>query len=242
MSVAVTIIPVLGDHMNYAYLLEADNGETAIIDPGEAGPVIEELERRNLSLTYVINTHHHWDHTDGNEALIKKYGAQLAGPENEQHVISGLNITLSEQKRFMFGSESVQTLLTPGHTAGHICLYFPDSKLLFTGDALFLMGCGRLFEGTAKEAWLGLKKLLALPDDTLIYCGHEYTRGNAGFCLKIEPDNESLKQRIKHVKTLTDQRKPTVPATLKEEKETNVFLRAGSMERYAQLRELRNKY
>ena len=236
----VTIIPVLKD--NYTYLLRSDNGQTAIVDPGEAGPVIEELERQGLTLDYVLNTHHHWDHTDGNAELIKHTGAKLVGPASETQRIEAMDILLDESSRFEFGGETVTILETPGHTSGHICFYFPESKLVFTGDTLFLMSCGRLFEGTAEEMWSSLTKVMSLPEDTLIYCGHEYTVSNAEFCLHVEPDNQDLIHRYEYVKDLRADGKPTMPATVEIEKKTNVMVRAGSAERFKEIRDLKDNF
>jgi len=235
----ITIIPVLND--NYAYLLEAED-ITAILDPGEAGPVIHTLEEKNLRLDYILNTHHHYDHTDGNMEIKQKYGAQIVGPAKDAHRIAGMDIELSEGDEFSLGGENAQIFETPGHTLGGICFYFPESKAAFTGDTLFSMGCGRLFEGTPAQMWDSLQKIMALPDDTNIYCGHEYTRDGAAFCLTIEPDNEDLKQRMKEVNALRANGKPTIPVTLSIEKKTSAFLRAGSGERFAEIRELRNNF
>lgn len=241
MTIDVQIIPILGDMMNYTYLLRGDNGETAIVDPGDAPPVIAELERQNLKLDFVINTHHHWDHTDGNAELLEKYNAKLVGPAAEESLIGALDIALQDGDRFPFGGEAFETLSTPGHTAGHICLYAPKSNIVFTGDTLFLMGTGRLFEGTAETMWRSLQKLAALPPETKIYCGHEYTQALGQFCLKIEPDNEDLKNRMEHVKELRRAKKPTIPGTIGEEIKTNAFLRAGSAENFAKIRTLKNQ-
>ncbi|MCB1839115.1 MAG: hydroxyacylglutathione hydrolase, partial [Alphaproteobacteria bacterium] len=184
----VTIIPVLED--NYAYLLRSQDRLTAVVDPGEAGPIIDYLEANALTLDYILNTHHHGDHTAGNAALKKKYGSTVLGPEKERGRIPVLDRGLSEGEVFSFGQEEMKIMETPGHTLGAICFYFPDSLCLFTGDTLFLMGCGRLFEGTPAQMYQSLKKIAALPDDVLIYCGHEYTLEATDFCLSIEPDNE----------------------------------------------------
>ena len=234
----VTLIPVYKD--NYSFLLEAEDGSTAVVDPGEAEAVIDYCEDHGLKLDYVINTHHHWDHVDGNAALIKQYGAKLAAPAAETDRISGIDIPLSEAENFSFGGEIVQILETPGHTRGHICLYFPESKKVFTGDTLFLMGCGRLFEGTPEQAWNSLNKLMALPGETEVYCGHEYTLASAKFCMSIEPDNEDLKARYKAMKELRRKKRPTVPGTIEDELKTNVFLRAGSAENFAHIRRLKD--
>ena len=236
----VTIIPVLED--NYAYLLLSQDGLTAVVDPGEAGPIIDYLEANALTLDYILNTHHHGDHTAGNAALKKKYGSTVLGPEKERGRIPVLDRGLSEGEVFSFGQEEMKIMETPGHTLGAICFYFPDSLCLFTGDTLFLMGCGRLFEGTPAQMYQSLKKIAALPDDVLIYCGHEYTLEATDFCLSIEPDNEALKKRQKDIRVLDQQKKPTVPATLRIEKDTNVFLRAKTLEQFTEYREKRNVF
>lgn len=238
----VEIIPILGDHMNYAYLLKGSNGETAIVDPGEAGPIIEELDKQGLKLDYVLNTHHHWDHTDGNADLIEKYGSKLVGPDVEYDRIKDIDIKLKEGDIFTFGDEDIQTLETPGHTSDHICFYLPDSKIVFTGDTLFIMSCGWLYEGTPQQMWSSLQKITALPDDTQVYCGHEYTLDNAEFCRTIEPQNQDIRDRYEEIKTLREQGKPTVPSTVALEKKTNTFLRAGSSGAFAHIRELKNNF
>lgn len=238
MAIEIDIIPVLKD--NYAYLLKVNNGETAVVDPGEAGPVIAELEQQDLSLDYILNTHHHGDHIAGNAALIEKYGAKLVGPAKEKMRIQNMDILLNEGDIFSFGDEDVQILETPGHTTGGICFYFPDSKSIFTGDTLFLMSTGRLFEGTPEQMWESLQKIMVLPDDTRIYCGHEYTLDNGEFCLSIEPGNKDLQKRVEHVRALREKNQPTMPGTIKEEKQTNAFLRAGSAKGYAQIRKMKD--
>lgn len=237
--IRVTFIPALSD--NYAYLLQADNGDTGIVDPGEAAPVIRELERLNLKPGFIFNTHHHGDHIAGNEELKHKYGAKLAAPASEEKRISGIDIGLSEGMTLAFGGEDIQTIETPGHTRGGICLYAPESGLLFTGDTLFSMGCGRLFEGSAEQMWNSLQKIRALPEDTKLFCGHEYTLHNGEFCLKVEPENQALKARVDNVRRLRAQNIPTLPTTLALEKETNAFLRAHSVERFAELRAAKDR-
>lgn len=236
----VTIIPVLKD--NYAYLLQGDNGETAVLDPGEAAPVIKVLEDKDIELDYVLNTHHHGDHIAGNADLIKRYNARLAGSAAEKSRIPAMDILLEEDSEFFFGGEPVSILETPGHTRGHICFYFPQSKIAFTGDTLFLMSCGRLFEGTAEQMWQSLSKIMSLPDDTKIYCGHEYTLASGEFGLSVEPDNPALHERMKDVRAKRQAGKPTMPALLSLEKKTNVFLRAGSAEEFGRIRTLKDNY
>ena len=229
----VTLIPILSD--NYAYLLEAEDGAVAVLDPGEAGPVIEVLEDKNLKPDMILNTHHHSDHIGGNAEIKNKYGAQIIGPAKDKDRI-GPDQGLREGDDFSFGGEQVQILETPGHTLGGICFYFPESKAVFTGDTLFVMGCGRVFEGTMEQMWDSLSKIMALPDETKIYCGHEYTQANGNFCLTVEPDNTDLQDRMKDIRALRDQGKPTIPSIIALEKKTNSFVRAGSAARFAEIR------
>jgi hydroxyacylglutathione hydrolase len=235
--IRVSIIPILKD--NYAYLLEGNN-EVAVVDPGEAAPVIAALEQRGLKLDYILNTHHHGDHIAGNAELACKYGAKIAGPAAEKARIPNMDILLKEKDRLPFGGEEANVIETPGHTRGHICFYLPESKIVFTGDTLFLMGCGRLFEGTAEQMWHSLSKIAALPDETKIYCGHEYTEVFGHFGLREEPDNQDIQNRLKEVESLRAQNKPTIPGTIAEEKRTNVFLRAGSSENFAKVRKVKD--
>ncbi len=238
--IEVTIIPVLKD--NYAYLIRAADGTNAIVDPGEAAPVIETLERLGLKLDFILNTHHHGDHTAGNAALKAKYGATVLAPEAERGRIPAVDRGMRGGEVFMLGGEAMHTIETPGHTLGAVCLHFPESKVLFTGDTLFLMGCGRLFEGTPAQMHDSLAKIAALPDETLIYCGHEYTVEATEFCLSIEPDNQDLKQRQIAERAKEARGEPTVPATLALEKKTNVFLRAQTLEQFTAYREKRNHF
>lgn len=240
--IKVDIIPINNDYFNYSYLLTAENGETALIDPCEAAPIIDFLDGKGVSeLNFLINTHHHWDHTDGNAEILERYAPKHVGPAKEEHIIGKFDTALHDSDVFVFGGENIQIIETPGHTAGHICFYAPDSKLLFAGDTIFSMGCGRLFEGTAEDMWHSFEKLMALPDDTALYCGHEYTLPNAKFCLEIEPDNQDLQSRHEDVKALRRKKQPTLPSSIGLEKKTNVFLRAGSAKKFAELRALKDK-
>jgi len=237
--ITVELIPVFKD--NYAYLLTAPNGDIGIIDPGEADPVIDVLEAKGLTLTHILNTHHHWDHVSGNDKLKTKYGAKLYAPAKEANQIGGVDIALKEGEPLPFGGENWQVIETPGHTLGHICLYAPESKLLFTGDTVFSMGCGRLFEGTPEQMWNSFTKLMALPDDTALYCGHEYTLANGVFAQKIEPDNEDIQRRREEVKALRRNKQPSLPSSIGLEKKTNIFLRAGSAKRFAEIRTIKDQ-
>lgn len=221
----VVLVPALSD--NYCYLLhDADTGTTSVVDPAEAGPVDRALQERGWKLDYILNTHHHFDHIDGNNELKAKYGAKLVGPKLETARIDGMDELIGEGDTFDLNGHTMQVFDTPGHTDGHISLYFADSKALFCGDVIFVLGCGRLTEGTPEELWTSIKKLRDLPDDTRVYCGHEYTQANAKFALSIDGDNASLKAKAAEIDTLRAENKPTIPSTLGEEKAANPFLRA----------------
>lgn len=232
----VHLIPVLND--NYAYLLQAADGTTAIVDPGESGPVQDVIEQKGGRLDFIMLTHHHGDHTGGAQALKQAYQATVTAPAAEAARIGDdlVDIGLSEKGSFAFGQENVSVIETPGHTLGHISYWFPRSHKLFAGDTLFAMGCGRVFEGTFDQMWQSLSKLKAIrEDDTQIYCGHEYTLANAEFCLGLEPDNADLQSRYKKVQEMRQNGEPTLPTTLAQEKATNTFLRADMPEVQANL-------
>ncbi len=221
--------PCLGD--NYGILIhDAENNLTAAIDTPEAEAITAALKTKGWNLTHILNTHHHFDHTGGNEALKKETGCQIVGPAEEASRIPGIDIQLKEGDTFTFGSHVAKILDTRGHTSGHISYWFEQDEVIFVGDTLFAMGCGRLFEGTPEVMWYSLQKIMELPSDTVIYCGHEYTLGGAEFALSIEPDNEALNDRYKKVKQLREDGQPTLPTTLDEEMATNPFLRPSSLE------------
>lgn len=236
----IEAIPLLKD--NYAWLLYGDDGAAVIIDPSESAPVEKMLEEKGLRLTCIVNTHHHGDHTGGNAALKKRYRCTIAAPAADAYRIAGMDIPLREGTVFSIGGANVEILETPGHTDGHICLYVPSEKALFCGDTLFAMGCGRLFEGTPEQMWHSLSKIRALPPDTRLYCGHEYTLSNGEFCLSIEPENKALQERMEQVRKTRAENKPTIPTTLALEERTNAFLRAGSAERFAEIRRLKDAW
>lgn len=237
--VEVTLVPVLND--NYAYILQSGN-DAAVVDPGDAAPVITLLEQKNLTPDIIFNTHHHGDHIAGNAAIREKYNAIIIGPEKDRHRIPDMDQGLCEGDEFSFGDESIHIMETPGHTSGHICLHFPDSKIIFTGDTLFAMGCGRAFEGTAEQLFDAFARLKKLPDETRIYCGHEYTLDNEKFCLSIDPDNPDLIARMVQVKSLRAKNLPTLPSTIGLEKKTNIFMRAKTAEEFAKFRQLKNSF
>jgi hydroxyacylglutathione hydrolase len=222
----VAQIPCLSD--NYGYLIHDEaTGVTAAIDTPDAAAIQKELTKRDWTLTHILNTHHHWDHTGGNVQLKKDNGneqVKIYGPASEK--IPGRDVGLKGGDEMEFGSiTNVQILDVGGHTSGHIAYYFPNQDKVFVGDALFALGCGRMFEGTPSQFWASLQRLRHLPDETLVYCAHEYTESNAKFALSVEPSNTQLVQRVQQIKEMRLRNEPTVPSVLGLEKETNPFLR-----------------
>ncbi|VFQ70713.1 unnamed protein product [Cuscuta campestris] len=225
----IELVPCLKD--NYAYLLhDVDTGTVGVVDPSEAVPIIDALSSSNRNLTYILNTHHHYDHTGGNMELKARYGAKVIGSSTDQGKIPGIDIALRDGDKWMFAGHEVVVLETPGHTEGHISFYFPGSKSIFTGDTLFSLSCGKLFDGTPQQMLSSLRKIMLLPNDTNIYCGHEYTWSNSKFALSIEPGNEELQSYALQVANLRKKGLPTIPTTLEKEKLCNPFLRTFSTE------------
>ena len=222
-------IPCLTD--NYAYIIYDDISKIAsVIDPSEAKPIISFLKKKQIKLNYILNTHHHFDHIGGNIELKKIYDAKVVGFEGDKHRIPGIDITVKDKEICRFGSSSVKILHIPGHTLGHICFFFEKEKIAFTGDTLFSLGCGRIFEGDHKQMLNSLNKIKELPKDTKIYCGHEYTYKNAEFCIKHDVNNIYLKKKFEEIKKLRSQNLPTLPSSLKEELKSNIFLRCDQKE------------
>ena len=219
----VTPIPCLTD--NYAYIINNNSKLVAVVDPSEALPVITFLEKQNLKLNYILNTHHHFDHIGGNNELKKLYNAKVVGFSGDKHRIPGIDIVLKNNENWIFGSSTVKILHIPGHTLGHICFFFEKEKIAFTGDTLFSLGCGRIFEGDHKQMLASLNKIKKLPKDTKIYCGHEYTYKNAEFCMKHDGNNIHLKKHFEKIKKLRSANLPTVPSKLEDELKSNIFLR-----------------
>ena len=220
----VTPIPCLTD--NYAYIIHDDNLKTiGVVDPSEAKPIISFLKKKNLKLNYILNTHHHFDHVGGNLELKKIYNAKIVGFAEDKHRIPGIDVTLLNNEKWSFGNSIVKVFHIPGHTLGHICFFFEKEKIVFTGDTLFSLGCGKIFEGTHEQMLNSLNKIKQLPKDTMIYCGHEYTYKNAEFCMKYDSENIDLKKKIEKIKKLRSQNMPTIPTALGDEIKTNIFLR-----------------
>ncbi|MDE2463245.1 MAG: hydroxyacylglutathione hydrolase [Alphaproteobacteria bacterium] len=225
MPLNVELVPCLTD--NYAYLIEEpQTGLCAVVDPSEAEPVRRQLAGRKL--THILNTHHHPDHVGGNLELKAQFGAEVVGPGMDRARIPGIDIGVDEASGWQFGRMKVRVLEIPAHTRSHIAFVMDGAA--FTGDTLFAMGCGRLFEGTPEMLWRAMEKLMTLPDATRIYCGHEYTLNNGRFALSLEPDNAALRARMAEVEQLRARSAPTIPSTMALEKATNPFLRPHSAE------------
>ena len=220
----ITPIPCLTD--NYAYIICDNNSKTTgVVDPSESKPIISFLKKKDFKLNYILNTHHHFDHIGGNIELKKIYNAKIIGFVGDKHRIPGIDIGLKNNEIFNFGNSSLKALHIPGHTLGHICFFFEKEKILFTGDTLFSLGCGRIFEGDHKQMFDSLSKIKKLPKDTQIYCGHEYTYKNAEFCMKYNSSNNDLKKKFDEIKKLRSKNLPTVPSSLADELKSNIFLR-----------------
>jgi len=219
----ITPIQCLKD--NYAYIINKNSKDVAVVDPSEANPIINFLKKKNLKLNYILNTHHHFDHIGGNLELKKKYNAKIVGFINDRHRIPGIDITLKDNEIWNFGNTPVRILHIPGHTLGHICFFLEKEKIAFTGDTLFSLGCGKIFEGTHEQMLTSLNKIKKLPQDTMIYCGHEYTYNNAKFCIKYDWNNINLKTKFEKIKKLRSKNLPTIPFSLEEELKLNIFLR-----------------
>jgi hydroxyacylglutathione hydrolase len=222
----IELLPVLSD--NYSYLVhEPGAGVTAVVDPPVVEPVLKRLAARGWKLDWILSTHHHSDHTAGNLEIKEATGCRVAGAKADEARIPGIDLKLAEGDRFSLGEAEAQVLETPGHTSGHISFWFAGSNALFCADTLFSLGCGRVIEGTHAQMWNSLEKLAALPDDTLAYCGHEYTQANARFALSVDPDNPALQARAAEVDRQRAAGEPTVPTTIAAERAANPFLRAS---------------
>tara|TARA_B100001989_G_scaffold196212_1_gene144819 strand:+ start:1097 stop:1816 length:720 start_codon:yes stop_codon:yes gene_type:complete len=236
----IIMLPILED--NYCYILKSPDGPCAVLDPGDEKPVINLLENAGWQPDYILITHHHWDHVNGIKGIKDKYGAQVYVPEGDAKKIKIYDHTLKDGDIFELGSETAKIIATPGHTMGEICFYFEGSKAIFTGDTLFAMGCGRLFEGSYEDMFISMQKLKELPDETKIYCGHEYTLSNARFCNDYAPDNAHIEKRLKDVIGLRQEDKPTIPTTIDLEKKTNLFLMAETEDEFAKIRKAKNSF
>lgn len=225
MTLQIETVPCLSD--NYAFLAhDPETGETAVVDVPEAAPILKALDDKGWKATHVLITHHHADHVQGLDELLAKHDAKVVGHAADADRLPKLDIALGDGDTVTIGSDTGTVMDVSGHTVGHIAFHFPGSKVAFTADSLMALGCGRVFEGTMPQMWDSLSKLAALPPETTICSGHEYTAANGRFALTIDPDNSALISRVKAVEAARDQGKPTVPSTLSEELATNPFLRA----------------
>jgi hydroxyacylglutathione hydrolase len=225
----INIVPCLQD--NYSFVIHnTETGTVGVVDPSEFEPINNFIKIKFKKIDYILNTHHHFDHTGGNLDLQKKYGAKIIGFKKDERRIPGINIKLSDNENFKLGNIDFEIFFIPGHTSGHICFYSKSEKVIFTGDTLFSLGCGKVFEGTHLEMLRSLNFIKKLPVDTKIFCGHEYTKKNLDFCIKYEINNSKLAERKEWIISRLDQKLPTIPTTLKEELNTNIFLRCDNLE------------
>jgi hydroxyacylglutathione hydrolase len=235
----IVAVPAFTD--NYLWLVHDDaSGETAVVDPGDAAPVLAEVERHGWTIDQVWNTHWHPDHTGGNLAIKNATGARILGPGGED--IPGRDISLSEGNEVRLGKHVGRVIEVPGHTLGHIAFIFDQERVAFVGDTLFAMGCGRLFEGSPEQMYHSLRRLTDLPEDTRLYCAHEYTLSNARFASHADQNNRAIEDRLAAVKLLRENGKITLPTTVAQERETNVFVRATDVQEFARLRREKDSF
>ena len=251
----IEIISCLND--NYSYLIHDNKSNTvAIIDPSEFAPCDKIISKKYKKLDYILNTHHHYDHVGGNKELKKKYNSKILGFKSDEERIPNIDKLLEDNEEFNIGNIKFTTLFIPGHTAGHIAFYSKTEKAIFTGDTLFSMGCGRVFEGTYNQMFNSLNRIKDLPEDTKIYCGHEYTQKNIEFCIKYNPNNDLLKKTKNTIEEKLKNGEPSIPSTLFKEKQMNIFLRtddldvknilnlkkASNLEVFTKLRDLKDNF
>ena len=228
MSLRLQVFQFPAREDNYAVLLvDRAHDIVAAVDAPEVEPILDVLEDKSLTLTHILTTHHHHDHVEGNAALKERFGCQIIGPAKEETKIPGIDRSVDHGDTFELGPHRVAVIGTPGHTLGQIAYHFPDQAIVFAADALFAMGCGRIFEGTPDMMHEALTRLAALPEETKVYAGHEYTLGNARFALSVDKTNAALLDRAREVELMRDEGRPTLPTSIRAEKATNPFLRTG---------------
>lgn len=240
MPVSVTPVPCLSD--NYAWLLRAPDGRLAVCDPSEAAPVAAAVDAAGGRLDTILLTHHHGDHIGGVAELVKRYGAKVVGAAADAHRLPPLDAAVAPEQTIEVIGVPVRVLASDGHTRGHIAFHFPDCAIVLCGDTLFSLGCGRLLEGTAAEMHESLQRLAALPPETLVCCGHEYSESNARFALTVEPDNAALRARADEIARQRAEGKPTVPTTIGEENAANPFMRARDAATLARIRAAKDSF
>ena len=237
----IQIIRCLQD--NYSYLIiDETNLNACVVDPSESKPIIDFVENNKINLKYILNTHHHFDHVDGNTELKKKYDLNVVGFSGDKDRIPEIDILVDDQEIWKEDNFEAKIFHTPGHTSGHIAFHFFKEKKIFTGDTLFSLGCGRVFEGTHEQMFNSLKKIKTLPKDTKIYCGHEYTLQNSNFCVNYDLNNLQLKNKIKKIKEKLANGLPTVPTILDDELQCNIFLKAEDVQTFSKLRDLKDNF
>ena len=237
----IEIIKCLQD--NYAYIvIDETSNSSIVVDPGDSKPIIDYVEKNKLNLKFILNTHHHFDHVNGNKELKKKYNLKVIGFEGDKNRIPEIDIALSDKEIWRSKNFETKIYHIPGHTSGHICYHFFKQNILFTGDTLFSLGCGRIFEGTYEEMFSSLQLIKSFPLDTKIYCGHEYTLNNSNFCINYDKENSALKDKIKLIKNKLDNNLPTIPTTIKEELQCNIFLRSKDVKSFSKLRDLKDNF
>ena len=237
----VEIISCLKD--NYSYLIiDKSNNSACIIDPSESEPIIEIIKKKKVNLKFILNTHHHYDHVGGNEILKKKFGAKIIAFKDDKNRIPFVDILLEDNEIWKNLNFEFKVFHIPGHTSGHICFYFYKDNIVFSGDTLFSLGCGRIFEGTYEQMYYSLNKFKELPKETKVYCGHEYTLQNSVFCATYDKNNDELNKKILEVKSKRDRNLPTIPSTIGEELACNIFLRAKNLKDFSKLRDLKDNF
>ena len=237
----IQIIKCLQDNYSYLIIDEA-NLNACVVDPSEAKPIIDFVESNSINLKYILNTHHHFDHVGGNIELKKKYNSKVIGFKDDKDRIPEIDILVDDLETWKKDNFEAKIYHIPGHTTGHIAFHFFKEKKIFTGDTLFSLGCGRIFEGTYEQMFESLNKIKKLPKNTEIFCGHEYTLQNSNFCIINDPNNSKLKNRIIEIKQKIKNNLPTIPTTLENEMECNIFLKAENLERFSKLRDLKDNF
>ena len=228
---------------NYSYLIiDETNLNACVVDPSESKPIINFVERNNINLKYILNTHHHFDHVGGNVELKRKYNSNVVGFKGDKKRIPGIDTLVDDLKIWKKDNFEAKIYHIPGHTTGHIAFHFFKEKKIFTGDTLFSLGCGRIFEGTYEQMFNSLKKIKTLPKDTEIYCGHEYTLQNSNFCSTYDTNNLQLKNKISKIIKKLENGLPTVPTILDDEIQCNIFLKAKDLQTFSKLRDLKDNF
>ncbi len=238
----IDVIPVPALSDNYIWMFrDPASGSVAVVDPGQDEPALDAARQRGWTITHILNTHWHPDHTGGNAGIKAATGAPITAPA-EAEKVSAVDRVIAGRDRVSVGELEAEVWDIPAHTAGHIALYFEEAKMIFTGDTLFAMGCGRLFEGTAEQMFANMQRFAALPDDVMIYCGHEYSLANARFAAHVEPDSAAVSIRYAKMAEMRERGEVTLPSTIGEEKATNPFMRARDAGELARLRTMKDSF